>query len=591
MLFWIKRSKYPRVTKGYMDILWGVSQITIYSSVKKDNGDRKMSMFCYQCEQTPLKQGCTSIGVCGKTPSTAVMQDLMIYILKGISQYAHRARQLGASDIEINDQTLSGLFVTLTNVNFDADEHVIYISELGETLNKARQLYETACAKRGQQKVELLGPAQWQGLSNRDDLQAFAQSLSILKRILAANEDIVGLQELLTYGIKGLAAYAHHAKVLGYRDDKICTFVHEAFDYLTRPEQTADRLLELCLKTGEVNWLVMELLDRAHTETFGHPEPTQVLITPVAGKSIVISGHDLKSLYELLKQTESKGINVYTHGEMLPALAYPGLKKFPHLIGNYGGAWQNQVGEFSAFSGAIVMTTNCLKPPAAEYRDRLFTMDVVGFEGVTKLNGYDFTPAIEAALQAPGFSKTEERKTITVGFAHNAVLSVAEQVIAAVKKGEIRHFFLIGGCDGAESSRNYFTELAERVPSDCVILTLGCGKYRFNKEDFGDIGGIPRLLDLGQCNDAYSAVRIASALAQAFGVGVNDLPLSLIISWFEQKAVAVLLTLLHLGVKNIRLGPNLPMFITPGVLGKLVETFELKPITTPEQDLTAILGT
>ncbi|MBU6454892.1 MAG: hydroxylamine reductase [Cyanobacteria bacterium REEB67] len=546
-------------------------------------------MFCYQCEQTSHGTGCTTIGVCGKDADTAALQDLIVYVVKGISQYAHRARINGQTMPALDSKTLEALFMTLTNVNFDADEHVAYIAELAELLNQAKSFYEESCRMAGKPAVIVTGPAQASPSYERLALMRFAYSLNIKDR--TGGDDLVGLQELVTYGVKGMAAYAHHAQLLGYTDQKIAAFVHEAFDYISRPnkEQTVDGLVGYALRTGEMNLRTMELLDQAHTETFGHPEPTAAKTTAIAGKSILVSGHDLKSLYELLKQTEGKAINVYTHGELLPALAYPGMKKFKHLIGNYGGAWQNQVTEFAEFPGAILMTTNCLKPPSELYKDRLFTMDVVGFSGIGKLNDYDFTPVIEAALKAPGFACDQEEKTITIGFAHNAVLNVADKVVGAVKAGQIRHFFLIGGCDGAESSRNYFTELAEQVPSDCVILTLGCGKYRFNMEQFGDIGGIPRLLDLGQCNDTYSAVKIAGALAEAFQCGINDLPLSMVLSWFEQKAVAVLLTLLFLGVKNVRIGPNLPAFITPAVLNVLVESFALKPVTTVQEDLVSIL--
>ena len=352
-----------------------------------------------------------------------------------------------------------------------------------------------------------------------------------------------------------------------------------------------DELLGWALKVGELNLKIMELLDSVHTQTYGNPEPTPVRITPVKGKCILVSGHDLKDLEELLKQTAGKGINVYTHGEMLPCHAYPGLKKYPHLVGNFGGAWQNQFREFGQFPGAVLMTTNCIQRPRDSYRERIFTGGLVAWPGVPHIGpDRDYTPVIEAALAAPGFAEDAEEKTILVGFGHHAVLGVAGKVIEAVKAGAIRHFFLVGGCDGAEPGRNYFTEFAEQVPNDCVILTLACGKFRFNKLDFGDIGGIPRLLDMGQCNDAYSAIKVASALAEAFGCGVNELPLSMIISWFEQKAVAILLTLLHLGIQNIRLGPNLPAFVTPTVLNVLVEKFQIKPIDTPERDLAAILG-
>jgi hydroxylamine reductase len=528
------------------------------------------------------------MGICGKSPETAALQDLIVHVVMGISQYAHHARLLGKTDSAIDTKTLEALFLTLTNVNFDVDEHIEYIHDLAEYLEKAKALYKSVAPE----AEAITGPAQWTVNYDRIALMAYAHSLSISLRQARDGADLVGLQELVTYGIKGLAAYAHHALLLGFQDNSVAAFVHEALDYLSKPagQQSEGDLLALALKTGEVNVKVMALLDKAHTETFGHPEPTLARTTPVAGKAILVSGHDLKSLYELLKQTENKGVNVYTHGELLPALAYPAMKKFPHLVGNYGGAWQNQTREFAEFPGAILMTTNCLKPVMPEYQDRIFTMDVVGHEGVHKLADYDFSAVIETALKAPGFAESSQLKGITIGFARNTVLSVAGQVIDAVKAGKIRHFFLIGGCDGAEFSRNYFSDLAQQVPKDCVILTLGCGKYRFNMEEFGTIDGIPRLLDLGQCNDAYSAVQIATALAEAFGVSINELPLSLIISWFEQKAVAVLLSLLYLGVKNIRIGPNLPAFVTPKVLNQLVEAYKIAPVTTPEKDLETILG-
>lgn len=548
-----------------------------------------MSMFCYQCEQTAQGTGCTVMGICGKSPETTVLQDLMIYQLKGISQYAHRTRQLGEVDKQVDYTTLKSLFATLTNVNFDEAEHYEMIRHLGIIAEKSKSLYEAACAKAATQPKQFQGPASWRPAGSNQDIASFAQTVSLLKKLESGDKTIIGLQELLTYGIKGLAAYAHHADVLGYKDDRTCAFVYEALDYLTKPEQSEDQLLTLCLRAGEANYLVMELLDKAHTETFGHPEPTKVRITTVKGKCILVSGHDLRALNELLKQTAGKGINVYTHGELLPALAYPELKKYPHLIGNYGGAWQNQVAEFAAFPGSILMTTNCIKPPADSYRDRIFTLDAVGFSGLTKIGiNYDFSHVIAAAMGNDGFLTTEPDQYIEIGYGHNAVLGVADAVINAVKQGDIRHFFLVGGCDGAEYSRNYYTDLAEQIPSDCVIMTLGCAKYRFNKEDFGTTGGIPRLLDLGQCNDSYSAIKIASALAQAFNCGINDLPLSLILSWLEQKAVAVLLTLLHLGVKNIRLGPSLPAFVTPEVLEKLTTVYGLRPITTPNRDLAEI---
>lgn len=549
-----------------------------------------MSMFCYQCEQTAQGTGCTTMGICGKNPETATLQDVMVYIVKGISQYAHRLRAMGISDQTVDQITLESLFMTLTNVNFDEAEHVSYINEkLTPNLTKVKSLYTAACQSQQKTPEKLVGPAEWNGVKSAAELNQFGIAIGILERAKSTAPDIVSLQELLTYGVKGLAAYAHHAQLLGYSDDAVSAFVHKSFDYLTGADQTIEELLGLCLEAGQINYIVMKLLDQAHTESFGNPEPTAVRITPVKGKAILVSGHDLKSLYELLKQTEGKGINVYTHGEVLPAHGYPNLKKFKHLVGNYGSAWQNQVKEFESFPGAIVMTTNCLKPPSETYIDRLFSMDVVGWHGVRKVHNYDYTPVIEAALAAEGFTSDEEKKEITVGFGHAAVLGVAGKVIDLVKAGKISHFYLIGGCDGAEFSRNYFTEFAESVPDDGVILTLGCGKYRFNFEDFGAIDGIPRLLDIGQCNDAYSAIQIATALAGAFECDINELPLSLIISWFEQKAVAVLLTLLSLGVKNIRLGPNLPAFVTPTVLNVLVDAYGLTPVGTVKGDMQAIL--
>jgi hydroxylamine reductase len=415
------------------------------------------------------------------------------------------------------------------------------------------------------------------------------REVGIDARIDRLGKTTAGLQELIVYGLKGAAAYADHAQILGKEDGQLYAAFHEMLDYLTRKPTDASELLARALKTGEINLKAMELLDGANTETYGHPEPTKVRITPVKGKCIVVSGHDLKDLEELLKQTEGKGINVYTHGEMLPCNAYPGLKKYKHLVGNYGGAWQVQRSEFEAFPGAVLMTTNCLQKPRESYQGRIFTSGLVGWPGVTHVSNRDFAPVIEAALAAPGFTEDVPAKYITVGFARNTVMSVAGKVIDLVKQGKIRHFYLIGGCDGAKPGRNYYTEFAEQVPDDCVILTLACGKYRFNKLDFGDIDGIPRLLDVGQCSDSYSAVQIAVALANAFGCGVNDLPLSLILSWFEQKAVAILLTLLHLGVSNIRLGPSLPAFVTPEVLDILVDKFQIKPIGTVKEDLAATL--
>ncbi len=407
--------------------------------------------------------------------------------------------------------------------------------------------------------------------------------------VCGKDQDIQSLQDILLFGLKGVAAYAFHARELGKKDDQVDAFFHEAlFSTVTNVDFDPGRYLELVLKCGQMNFRAMEMLNDAHVETFGNPAPATVPTGTKAGPGIVVTGHDLLDLYELLKQTEGKGINVYTHGEMLPAHGYPELRKFDHLVGNYGTAWQNQRKEFDQFSGAILVTTNCIMIPKDSYKDRLFTCGIAGAAGVTHIKDRDFSPVIEKALSQPPLAEAP-KGTLSTGFHYTAVLGLAEKVIEAVKAGKIRHFFFIGGCDGARSGRNYFTEFAEKVPGDCVILTAGCGKYRINAADYGDIDGIPRLIDTGQCNDCYSAIKIALALADAFGCGVNDLPLSLIVSWYEQKAVAILLTLLHLGVKNIRLGPSLPAFISPNVLNILVEKFAIKPISTVDEDLAAIL--
>lgn len=547
-------------------------------------------MFCFQCEQTSKGTGCTDFAVCGKDEETAVLQDLLLHATKGVAQYAQRARQLGAREAAVDRFLLRGLFLTVTNVNFDAAAIERAIRDAAAMRDQARALYERAAARKGVKAEAVRGPATWVAAPDRAGLVNTGGMVSVLARRDSFGADVCGLQELLTYGVKGLAAYADHAQLLGHEADVVYDFLAESLSYLAEAQPTVDALLGLCLKCGEMNLKVMEMLDAAHTRTYGHPVPTAVRVEPVRGKCILVSGHDLKDLETLLRQTEGKGINIYTHGEMLPAHGYPGLKQYPHLAGNYGGAWQDQKIEFAAFPGAILMTTNCIQEPQPAYLPRLFTTGHVGWPGVRHVSNDDFTPVIEAALAAPGFTEDGPDKTILVGFGHNAVLGVADKVIEAVKAGAIKHFFLVGGCDGARTGRDYYTEFAERIPRDCVLLTLACGKYRFNKLDFGTIGGIPRLLDIGQCNDAYSAIKIAVALSQAFGCGVNDLPLSLVLSWYEQKAVAVLLTLLHLGIRNIRLGPTLPAFVTPAVLQVLVEKFNLMPIKTAEADLQSILG-
>lgn len=549
-----------------------------------------MSMFCYQCEQTAQSTGCTAHGVCGKDPETAALQDLLVHVAKGISQYAHCARQQGVKDAEVDRFVMEALFTTVTNVNFDADTIVTMIKRGVELRDKMRSACGQACQAAGNSPKPAQGPASLEIAPDRDGMVRQGVSVSIENRLQHFGKDVAGLQELILYGLKGMAAYADHACILGVEDDAVYAYTHEAMDFLARGVEDVNALVGQALKVGEVNLRVMEMLDGANTGTYGHPEPTQVRVTPVKGKCILVSGHDLKDLDELLKQTEGKGINVYTHGEMLPCLAYPGLKKYKHLVGNYGGAWQNQAKEFDAFPGAILMTTNCIQRPRQSYQSRIFTCGLVQWPGVTHISDRNFAPVIEAALAAPGFAEDEEAKHITIGFGRNAVMNVAGAVIDAVKAGKIRRFFLIGGCDGAKPGRDYYTDLASSVPDDCVIMTLACGKYRFNKQEFGDIGGIPRLLDIGQCNDAYSAIQIAVALANAFECGVNDLPLSIVLSWYEQKAVVILLTLLHLGLKGMRIGPTLPAFVGPNVLKVLVDTFGLTPINEVESDLAAMLG-
>jgi hydroxylamine reductase len=549
-----------------------------------------MDMFCYQCEQTAKGEACTVMGVCGKDPETAALQDLLLRVVKGISIIAHEARQLDARDPDVDRFVSEALFTTLTNVNFDPDSLAHTIRQGAQKLESARALYREACARAGQDPRPFGGPAAWTPAEDLDGLLSQAAEVGIAARKAALGDDITGLQELIVYGLKGAGAYAYHAALLGQEDPALYAFFHQALSLVASEPTDADDLLAMALRVGEANLRAMELLDAANTGAYGDPEPTRVRTEPVRGKAIVVSGHDLKDLEELLQQTEGKGINVYTHGEMLPAHGYPGLKRYAHLVGNYGGAWQLQQREFDAFPGAILMTTNCLMEPRGSYSDRLFTCGPVSWPGVTHISDGDFTPVIEAALSAEGFTEDGPDRGILVGFGHEAVMGVAGQVINAVKAGRIRHFFLIGGCDGARPGRSYYTEFAEAVPADCVILTLACGKYRFNKLDFGDIEGIPRLLDVGQCNDAYSAIQIALALADAFECGVNDLPLSLILSWYEQKAVAILLTLLHLGIRDIRLGPSLPAFITPAMLSVLVDTFHIMPISTVQEDLEAILS-
>lgn len=544
-------------------------------------------MFCYQCEQASKGEGCTTVGVCGKTYDVAALQDLLRYALKGLSQVAIEAGKVGVKDEKINVFTTEALFSTLTNVNFDQDALVAY-------LKKTVELREAL-----QKRAQLVGECNWYALDCEAINLVLEENLEGLisqgKRVGAKSDpkvdpDIQSLRLILTIGLGGVAAYTYHAYTLGKKDEKVFNFIHEGLAATLDKSLGVNDLVGLALKCGEINIRAMELLDAANTEAYGHPTPTKVPLGVKKGKAILVSGHDLKDLEEVLKQSEGKGINVYTHGEMLPAHGYPALKKYSHLYGHYGTAWQNQQREFAAFPGAILMTTNCLQKPQENYKGNIFTSGPVGWPDVPHITGTDFSAVIKKALALPGFTQDTDGKTVTVGFARNAVLSVAGAVVEAVQKGHIRHFFLVGGCDGAKPGRSYYTELVEKAPKDTIVLTLACGKFRFFDKDLGQIDGIPRLLDIGQCNDAYSAVKIAQALAGVFKVGINELPLSLILSWYEQKAVAILLSLLYLGVKNIRLGPSLPAFITPNVLKVLVDNFNIMPIKTADEDLKAILG-
>ena len=509
------------------------------------------NMFCFQCEQTAKGEGCTVQGVCGKKADTANLQDELTSSLIELANCSE-------NNAENTELLINGLFTTVTNVNFDNES----IKELTERVRK-----NISC-----------------------------DSKFDINTVWNCNEDIRSLKSLILFGLKGMAAYAHHARVLGYIDKKIDDFFYEALQSLSK-NLSADELLSLVLKTGEINLKCMELLDKANTETYGNPEPTKVSTNIEKGPFIIVTGHDLKDLELLLEQTKDKGINIYTHGEMLPCHAYPELKKYPHLKGNFGTAWQNQQKEFDNVPGAILFTTNCIMPVKDSYKDRVFTTSVVEYPQMVHIgDDKDFTPVINKALELGGYKEDKKMTGInggdilTVGFAHNTVLSVADKVVEAVKSDTLKHIFLVGGCDGARPGRNYYTEFVKKTPKDSLVLTLACGKYRFNDMDLGEINGIPRLLDMGQCNDAYSAIKVAVELSKAFNCTVNELPLSLVLSWYEQKAVCILLTLLYLGIENIRLGPTLPAFVSQNVLNILVDKYKIKPITTPDNDLKEILG-
>lgn len=543
-------------------------------------------MFCNQCEQTAQGEGCSKIGVCGKSPEVSDLQDLLMHAVQGLALYAAEGRKKNIVDEEADIFTMQAIFSTLTNVDFDP-------ARFQELINRAVELRESVKAKvaaAGGQTDFNQAAATFTPADSIDGMAAQGAALDFV-RSLDEDENIRSLKQTLLYGLKGIAAYADHAWILGQKDDAIAGFLYEALVALMAEGLSVDACVAVALKAGEVNLLAMKILDAGNTGTYGHPVPTSVPLGAKKGKCILISGHDLKDLALLLQQTEGKGINIYTHGEMLPAHGYPELKKYSHFHGHFGTAWQNQHKELPEFPGPVLFTTNCIQKPRDSYRDRVFTTGLVGWPGVNHITDKDYTPLIDKALSMAGFTEDTDKGSVMVGFARNTVLGVADKIIEGVKTKAIRHFFLVGGCDGAKPGRDYYTKFVEQVPADCLVLTLACGKFRFFDKNLGDIGGIPRLLDVGQCNDAYSAIQIAVALAEAFDCGVNDLPLSIILSWYEQKAVAILLTLLYLGIKDIRLGPSLPTFISPTVLQVLVDNFAIKPLAaTPEEDLKTILG-
>jgi hydroxylamine reductase len=540
-------------------------------------------MFCFQCEQTAEGKKCTKYGVCGKSPEVAALQDLLIHALMGLSKVATEARKLNITDEEADIFTCEALFSTLTNVNFDPNRFQKLIKKTAELRDSLRKKVENAS-----------GPVEWSKASRfipKDTLEGLVDQgrREGYKPKSSGDEDMQSLRNILLYGIKGVAAYTDNAYILGQKDDKVFSFIHESLVSLLDKSLSTDELLSLVLKCGDKNFRAMELLDAGNTGTYGRPVPTKIPLGTKKGKAILVSRHDLRDLEDILKRTEGKGIYIYTHGEMLPAHGYPKLKKYPHFIGHYGPAWQNQQREFREFPGAILMTTNCLMKPVESYKYNIFTTCLVGWPNVSQIEDKDFTPIIKKALEMPGFPEDKVKQNLTVGFSRNTIQSVANKVIETVKNKNLRHILLVGGCDGPKPGRNYYTELVEKAPQDTLILTLTCGKFRFFDKDLGAIGDLPRLIDVGQCNDAYSAIKVALALSDAFGVGVNELPLSIVCSWYEQKAIAILLTLLYLGIKNIRLGPSLPAFITPNILSILVKNFNIMPITSPEKDLKAIL--
>ncbi len=553
-----------------------------------------MSMFCYQCQETAKNEGCTVKGVCGKNEDVANLQDVLIYVLKGISVFAEKAKELDVEYQKARDFIVDGMFSTITNVNFDEKRFEEFITEGLELRDEYREKFENAYKEKQGKEFDgdLPEMATWSPGST-DEYYEKGQNVGVLS---TENEDIRSLRELMTYGLKGVAAYLNHARTLGYTDEEIYDFMQEGLAATTDDSLSVDELIGKVMKTGEIGVQTMALLDKANTETYGHPEPTEVNIGVNDRPGILVSGHDLRDFKELLEQTEGEGIDIYTHGEMLPANSYPEFKKYDHFVGNYGNSWWKQDKEFEKFNGPVLMTTNCLTPPKDSYKDRVYTTDVVGYPGLTHIEDRedfddvkDFSPLIEHAKKCDAPEQLEEG-TIPGGFAHNTVLSLADKVIEAIQAGDIQRFVVMAGCDGRFSSRNYFTEVAEELPEDTVILTAGCAKYRYNKLDLGEIGGIPRVLDAGQCNDSYSLVVIAQKLAEAMDIDdINDLPISFDIAWYEQKAVTVLLALLSLGVKGIRLGPTLPAFVSENVLNVLVDKFDIKGIGDVKEDVEAMM--
>ncbi|MDC0611637.1 hydroxylamine reductase [Vibrio sp.] len=552
-------------------------------------------MFCIQCEQTiqtPKVKGCSfAQGMCGKTSEVSDLQDVLVYALQSVSFWASKASEFKIIDPEVNAWSPKAFFSTLTNVNFDPERIIEFTQQTEQLRNRLEEKVRAAAILADKELGDLPSFALFQLPQDAEDIIQLAPQVAVNRGKEHTHEDVIGLRLLCLYGLKGAAAYMEHARVLDQTNDDIYAEYHQIMAWLGSDPTDLSELLNCSMQIGLMNYKVMEMLDRGETETFGHPEPTTVNVKPVKGKCILVSGHDLHDLEKILQQTEGMGINIYTNGEMLPAHSYPELKKYPHLVGNYGSAWQNQQKEFANFPGPIVMTSNCLiNPNVGQYADRIFTRSIVGWPGVSHIEGNDFKAVIDCALSMSGFSHNEIEHFITIGFGRNALMAAAPAVIDLVRQGNIKHFFLVGGCDGDKSERSYYTEFTEKAPEDTVILTLACGKYRFNKNQFGDINGIPRLLDVGQCNDAYSAIQLAIALSKEFDCDINELPLTLVLSWFEQKAIVILLTLFALGVKGIYTGPSAPAFLTPNLISIIQEKFDMRSIGEVEADLDTILA-